>query len=150
MCSGDREQPPDVEQLARSMLFLHGPHEEHDHEPSGEPDGSPWAKAPDFRGDPARAEAVAEASRKDRERYLNEGLTQVDCRFCHATVAVKKLGASYTAVQWNSAAAQRCAFFTELRAGGGDSSRAHGCPKLADSIKHAVAEGVLEENRSDS
>ena len=33
---------------------------------------------------------------------------------------------------------------TEIRAGGGDSSRARSCPRLGDSIKHAVAEGCLE------
>lgn len=137
------QQPPDVEALARSMLYLHGAHDDHGHEPSGEPGGGPWAKAPDFSDDPARAAAVAEASRADRERYLNEGLTHVDCRYCHATVAVKKLGPGYTAVQWNSKAAQRCAYFADLRADGGQTSRAPSCPKLSDSIKHAVAEGIL-------
>lgn len=137
------QQPPDVEALARSMLYLHGAHDDHDHEPSDDPGGGPWAKAPDFSDDPARAAAVAEASRADRERYLNEGLTHVDCRYCHATVAVKKLGPGYTAVQWNSEATQRCAYFAELRADGGQTSRAPSCPRLSDSIKHAVAEGIL-------
>ena len=58
---------------------------------------------------------------------------------------VKKLGPEHTAVQWNSAATQRCAVFADLRACGGDSSRSKACPKLSDSIKHAVAEGCLEE-----
>lgn len=141
---GDEQPPPDVDQVARSMLLLYGAHDDHDHEPSGEPGGGSWAKAPDFSDDPQRAAAVAEASRADRERYLNDGLSQVDCRFCHATVAVKKLGPGYTAVQWNTEASQRCAFFAELRAQGEHSSRAASCPKLTDSIKHAVSEGVLE------
>lgn len=140
--SADRQQPPDVEGLARSMLYLYGAHDD-DHEPSDDPGGGSWAKAPDFADDPVRAAAVAEASRADRERYLNEGLTHVDCRYCHATVAVKKLGPGYTAVQWNSEATQRCAYFAELRADGGQTSRAPSCPKLSDSIKHAVAEGIL-------
>ncbi|MGH3524262.1 MAG: hypothetical protein ACRDU4_15915 [Mycobacterium sp.] len=143
MSRDDRQQPPDVEHMAHSMLFLYGPHDDHDHEASGDPGGGPWSKAPDFADNPARAAVVAAASQRDREHYLNEGLTQVDCRFCHATVAVKKLGPSYTAVQWNSGAAQRCAYFAELRAEGGNSSRARSCPKLTDSIKHAVAEGLL-------
>jgi hypothetical protein len=48
-------------------------------------------------------------------------------------------------VQWNSEATRRCAFFAEVRESGGEPARARSCPKLADSIKHAVAEGVLEE-----
>ena len=106
--------------------------------------GGSWSKAPDFASDPDRAAAVQAATLRDRERYLSSGLTPVDCRFCHATVAVKKLGPEYTAVQWNSAAAQRCAYFAEIRADGGSSSRARSCPRLGDSIKHAVAEGCLE------
>ncbi|OBI51849.1 hypothetical protein A5707_13290 [Mycobacterium kyorinense] len=139
------EQPPDVDQLARSMLALHGPHDDDHHASSGDPASGRWAKAPDFANDPQRAAAIAESTRADRERYLSSGLVPVDCRFCHATVAVKKLGPGHTAVQWNSEAAQRCAFFADLRAEGGHSSRARSCPKLADSIKHAVAEGCLEE-----
>src|SRR5690625_4544339 len=104
MNPGDGQQPPDVEQLARSMLYLHGAHDDHDHQRSGDAGSGSWAKAPDFADAPATAAAVAEATRRDRERYLNEGLTQVDCRFCHASVAVKKLGTGYTAVQWNSGA----------------------------------------------
>jgi hypothetical protein len=141
MSRGEGQQRPGVDQIARSMLFLYGPHD--DHEPSDEPGAGTWAKAPDFANDPQRAAAVAEASRRDRDHYLNEGLTQVDCRYCHATVAVKKLEPSYTAVQWNSGAAQQCAYFAELRAEGGNSSRARSCPKLTASIKHAVAEGLL-------
>jgi hypothetical protein len=63
-------------------------------------------------------------------------------------VKVKKLGAPHTAVQWNSEAQQRCAVFAEVRAGGGNSARTRACPKLTDSISHAVAEGCLEEYSS--
>ena len=138
-------QTPDVDRLARSMLQLAGHDDEHDeHEPTPARSGS-WSKAPDFAADPQRAAAVREASAADRERYLTAGLVPVDCRFCHATVAVKKLGPGHTAVQWNSDASQRCATFTEVRAGGGDSSRSRACPRLTDSIRHAIAEGCLEE-----
>ncbi|BBY26087.1 hypothetical protein [Mycolicibacterium sediminis] len=143
----ERTEPPDVDRLARAMLQVHGAHDD-DHE-SGTGDGpNSWSKAPDFASDPARAAAVREASLRDRERYLSAGLAPVDCRFCHVTVDVKKLGPTHTAVQWNSAASQRCAVFTELRASGGDSSRSRSCPKLADSIRHAVSEGCLEEMSS--
>ena len=135
---------PDVDDLARSMLLLHGGHDDdHEHGDHGPGIGS-WSKAPNFAGDPARAAAVHASTERDRQRYLTSGLTPVDCRFCHATVSVKKLGPEYTAVQWNSDAAQRCAFFSEVRAQGGDSSRTPSCPRLTDSIKHAVAEGCLE------
>lgn len=151
MTSPGGPQPPDVpdiQALARSMLMMHGPHDDHDHARSDAPGGGPWAKAPDFGDEPARAAAVAEASRRDRERYLSAGLTEIDCRYCHATVAAKKLGPGWTSVQWNAEATQRCAYFAELRAEGGNSRRTPSCPKLTDSIRHAVAEGLLEEHSS--
>jgi hypothetical protein len=147
-----REAPeaPDVDQLARSMLRLYGAHDDHDdHDHNG---GGSWtrssSKPPDFATDPDRAAAVREATQRDRERYLTSGLASVDCRFCHVAVQVKKLGPEHTAVQWTTEASRRCAYFTEIRQAGGDSARARSCPKLADSIKHAVAEGCLEEASS--
>jgi hypothetical protein len=140
------DEAPDVDRLARSMLMLHGDHD-HDDEPApaarGRRGGS-WSKAPAFDDDPERAAAVRAATQEDRTRYLTSGLQAVDCRFCHATVNVKRLGPGHTAVQWNSEASHRCAYFTELRASGEDSARTRACPRLADSIEHAVAEGCLE------
>jgi hypothetical protein len=141
------EQPPDVEEITRSMLLLHTVHDD-EHHAGDDDDVLTWAKAPDFANDPERAAAVHEATRRDRERYLTSGLADVDCRFCHASVKVKKLGAPHTAVQWNSEAQQRCAVFAEVRAGGGNSARTRACPKLTDSISHAVTEGCLEEYSS--
>ncbi|WNG95634.1 hypothetical protein [Mycobacterium sp. ITM-2016-00318] len=132
------------------MLALHGAHDDDDHT-HGQNDiarGS-WSKAPNFASDPDRAAAVREATQRDRERYLKSGLVSVDCRFCHVSVNVKKLGPAHTSVQWNSEATRRCAYFAEVRESGGEPARARSCPKLADSIKHAVAEGVLEEVSSD-
>jgi hypothetical protein len=140
------DQPPDVDRLARSMLMLHGDHDSHDepaHATQGRRGGS-WSKSPAFADDPKRAAAVHEATQADRTRYLTSGLQPVDCRFCHATVNVKRLGPGHTAVQWNTDAAQRCAHFAELRASGLASARSRACPKLADSIEHAVAEGCLD------
>jgi hypothetical protein len=141
-----REEPPDVDRLARSMLMLHGDHDSHD-EPApaarGRRSGS-CSKTPAFADNPERAAAVREATQADRTRYLTSGLQPVDCRFCHATVNVKRLGPGHTAVQWNTDAAQRCAYFAEQRATGEDSARMRACPRLADSIEHAVAEGCLE------
>jgi hypothetical protein len=146
--TGEAAAPgPDVDQIARSMLLLHGGHGD-EHRPGDDDDATTWSKAPDFANDPVRAAAVHEATRRDRERYLTAGLAEVDCRYCHASVKVKKLGAPYTAVQWNADAATRCAYFTEVRASGGDSARIPSCPRLGDSIKHAVAEGCLEEYSS--
>ena len=139
--------PADADRLARSMLALLG-HDDDEHPTATREARGTWSKAPDFASDPERAAAVKEASARDRERYLTAGLTPVDCRFCHVTVAVKKLGAGHTAVQWSSEATQRCATFAEVRADGGDSSRSKSCPRLSDSIRHAVAEGCLEEQSS--
>jgi cytochrome c551/c552 len=139
-----RKDAPDVDRLARSMLMLHGAHDDDEvaHPDEGIGGGS-WSKAPAFGAE--RAEALREATQRDRERYLTSGLVSVDCRFCHVSVDVKKLGPAYTSVQWNTQATRRCAFFSEIRESGGDPARARSCPKLADSIKHAVAEGCLEE-----
>lgn len=128
------------------MLSLHGGHHDHDARPAGEDDGGsgPWSKSRDFANDPQRAAAVAEATRADRERYLTSGLLPVDCRFCHVTVTVRRLGPGHTAVQWSTQAAQRCAYFAEIRESGGDTARARTCPKLSDSIEHAAAEGYLD------
>ena len=142
------ESSPDPAALARSMLLLHGAHDDDHHPVADDNDISAWSKSPDFADDPARAAAVHEATRRDRERYLSAGLGDVDCRFCHASVKVKKLGAPHTAVQWSTESQQRCAYFTEIRASGGSSARAPSCPKLSDSIAHAVAEGCLEEYSS--
>ncbi len=142
---------PDVDRLARSMLLLHGDLD--DHQPPADANGASapksWAKSRDFSNDPQRAAAVAEATRTDRERYLRSGLLPVDCRFCHVTVTVRRLGPGHTAVQWNTEASQRCAYFTEIRNSGGDTARTRSCPKLADSIAHAVAEGYLSHALSD-
>jgi hypothetical protein len=140
------EESPDVDRLARSMLMLRGDHDHDDESPTpaiGRNGGS-WSKAPAFTDDPERAAAVQAATQADRTRYLTSGLQPVDCRFCHATVNVKRLGPGHTAVQWNSEASQRCAYFAELRDSGTHSARTRACPKLADSIEHAVAEGCLE------
>lgn len=143
---------PDVDRLARSMLLLHGHDDEeldHGHHP-GTGGGTPgsWRKAPDFAADPDRAAAVRESTQRDRERYLTSGLASVDCRFCHVAVRVKKLGPTHTSVQWTAEATARCAHFAEIRSAGGDPARERSCPRLADSIRHAVAEGCLEEYSS--
>lgn len=135
---------PDVDQLARSMLLLHGDGHDHEDRPARSGGSQSWSKSRDFANDPERAAAVREASRADRERYLHSGLLPVDCRFCHVTVTVRRLGPGHTAVQWNTQASQRCAFFTEVRDSGGDTARTRSCPKLGDSIEHAVAEGYLD------
>ena len=142
------QHPPDADQIARSMLLLHGAHDDEHPHPGDDNDVTTWAKAPDFANDPQRAAAVHEATRRDSKRYLTSGLAEVDCRFCHASVRVKKLGAPHTAVQWSTESQDRCAYFTEIRASGGYSARARSCPKLSDSILHAVAEGCLEEYSS--
>ena len=136
---------PDVDRLARSMLLLHGDHHEHDERPdrTGR-SGESWSKSRDFTNDPQRAAAVADATRADRDRYLTSGLLPVHCRFCHITVTVRRLGPGHTAVQWNTEASQRCAHFAEVRESGGDTARTRSCPKLSDSIEHAVAEGYLD------
>ncbi|OBK47313.1 hypothetical protein [Mycobacterium sp. 1081908.1] len=145
----DQPAVPDVDRLARSMLMLRGDHHDHDESPSSNGGSGSWSKSRDFADDPQRAAAVADATRADRERYLTSGLVPVDCRFCHVTVTVRRMGPGHTAVQWNTQAAQRCAYFSEIRESGGDTARARACPKLSDSIEHAFAEGYLDQPEND-
>ncbi len=143
------DPPPDVDDLARSMLELLGVHE-HDEPPRAQRRCVRiMVKAPGFAADPQRLAAVQEATRQDRERYLSAGLVEIDCRFCHIAVKVKKLGAAHTrgAVEPRSAQ-QRCAYFAEIREAGGSSARTRSARSLSDSIRHAVAEGCLEEYSS--
>lgn len=132
---------PDVDALARSMLLVHGAHDDDEH---GVPRGGSSASRVKVASDPRRAEALREATQLDRERYLTAGLQPVVCRFCHVSVLVKKLGPEHTSVQWNSDAAQRCAHFAQVRQAGGQAARSKSCPRLVDSIEHAIAEGILE------
>ncbi len=142
MSSSD-EQPgvPDVDALARSMLLVHGAHDDEHASPRGP---SHHLRSTAAASDPRRAAELHEATQRDRERYLTSGLQPVDCRFCHVSVLVKKLGPEHTSVQWNSDAAQRCAYFAEVRQSGGETARSRSCPRLVDSIDHAIAEGILE------
>ncbi|HEY7052885.1 MAG TPA: hypothetical protein VH496_12255 [Mycobacterium sp.] len=131
---------PDVDQLARSMLLVHGAHDDDDH--AGRRGGGRSRARP--VADPRRAEELRAATARDRDRYLVSGLQPVDCRYCHVSVLVKKLGPEHTSVQWNSDASERCAYFAEVRESGGQTARSRSCPRLVDSIEHAIAEGVLE------
>lgn len=124
------------------MLTLHGAHGEdtaHEANAPGRPNGH-WSKAPAFEHDPERAARLHAATEGDRQRYLTSGLQEVDCRFCHGSVMVKKLGVNHTAVQWNTAATDKCAFFAQMREEGTNTARIRGCPRLSDSIAHAIAE----------
>jgi hypothetical protein len=145
MSAHDDPGIPDVDRLARSMLVLHGAHDDREEAPRRRPQrGGSRSKPPELAADPDRAAALREATQRERERYLSWGLQPVDCRFCHVSVLVRKLGPGHTSVQWNSEAARRCAYFAEVRQAGGETARIRTCPKLADSIDHAIAEGILE------
>lgn len=143
-----REEAPDVDRLARAMLMLHGAHDDDEHGHDGGEGSAARSSLKARSFDAERAADLQEATQLDRERYLRSGLVSVDCRFCHVSVDVKKLGPAHTSVQWNSEASQRCAYFSEIRESGGNPARAKACPRLADSIKHAVAEGCLDEMSS--
>jgi hypothetical protein len=141
MSADEQHDVPDVDRLARSMLLIHGAHDDDEHAGrSGKGTSRKMAAA----SDPRRTAELREATQRDRDRYLTSGLQPVDCRFCHVSVLVKKLGPGHTSVQWNSDAVRRCAYFAELRESGGQPERSRSCPKLADSIEHAIAEGILE------
>lgn len=139
---------PEVEALAESMLFMYGPHD--DEEPGADDDGpdTRYSRHPRFPIDSERYAMIRAATERDSDAYLHSGLVPVECRRCGAEVEVKKLGPAYTAVQWNSASLDRCAHFGAQREAGQHSSRTRSCPDMTKSIRHAVAEGLLEEKSS--
>ncbi|MGV9857862.1 hypothetical protein ACWDTD_04370 [Gordonia sp. NPDC003425] len=102
-----------------------------------------WAKAPDFHDDPQRAARVHAATARDRDHYLRGGMTEIECRSCHACVLVKKTGPHHTSVQWNTAAQNRCDALETLRRSGGNPAMMPTCPRLSASIDHGVAEGII-------
>ena len=70
MTAGD--EAPDVDDLARSMVLLHGGHDHDEHPVTTTV--APRGPRRRLRRDPDRAAAVHEATRRDRERYLSSGL----------------------------------------------------------------------------
>lgn len=102
-----------------------------------------WAKAPDYSDDPERLAAIAEATARDRRHYLRGGMTELECRTCHACVMVKKTSPHHTSVQWNDDALDHCNEIAAIRAEGGNPALLPTCPRLSASIDHGVAEGIV-------
>ncbi|SNS69537.1 hypothetical protein [Rhodococcoides kyotonense] len=98
-----------------------------------------WAKAPDFVNDPARVQEIRAQTVRDRERYLDAGLSPVECRACGTCVLVRKNSFKQTSVQWTSPPSETCPVFRDA----GDSATRDSCPRMQDSIDHAVLEGLV-------
>lgn len=109
-----------------------------------------WAKAPDFGGDPDCLAAVHAATARDREHYLRGGMTEIECRSCHACVMVKKTSSFHTSVQWNADARARCNELERIREQGGNTAMMPTCPRLSASIDHGVAEGIIPAESPES
>ncbi|PXW31707.1 UNVERIFIED_CONTAM: hypothetical protein DES50_104107 [Williamsia faeni] len=107
-----------------------------------------WSKAPDFP-DPERRAAVHAATSRDKEHYLRGGLTEIECRTCHAKVLVKKYSPHHTSVQWNKEAREHCAELKAIRAEGGNPAMLPTCPRLSASIDHGVSEGIVPRESPD-
>lgn len=102
-----------------------------------------WSKAPDYTRDPERLAAIATATSRDREHYLRGGMTEIECRACHACVLVKKTSPHHTSVQWNDDALARCGEIAAIRDAGGNPALLPTCPRMSASIDHGVAEGIV-------
>ena len=111
---------------------------------------SGWAKAPDFGDDPGRLAAVHQATARDREHYLRGGMTEIECRSCHACVMVKKTSPFHTSVQWNAQARARCDELERIRREGGNTAMMPTCPRLSASIDHGVSEGIIPSESPES
>ncbi|ORI19296.1 hypothetical protein [Rhodococcus sp. 1168] len=98
-----------------------------------------WAKAPDFAQDPARIEEIHAQTVRDKENYLDSSLAPVECRACGTGVLVRKNSSKQTSVQWTTRPADTCPVFRDA----GNSATQDSCPRMQDSIDHAVMEGIL-------
>ncbi|MFR9750690.1 hypothetical protein ACL02S_06595 [Nocardia sp. 004] len=103
-----------------------------------------WAKAPDFADQPDRRAEVRAQTVVDKQRYLEDGLTPLQCQSCGSEVLVRKSSSRQTSVQWTADPATHCPVFAELSTHGGGLGRPDSCPQLARTIAWAVEEGVLE------
>lgn len=110
---------------------------------TGSPPAHGWAKAPDYTNDPDRLAAIAAATARDRRHYLRGGMSEIECRTCHACVLVKKTSPHHTSVQWNDDALARCSEIAAIRASGGNPALLPTCPRMSASIDHGVAEGII-------
>ncbi|WP_072686912.1 hypothetical protein [Rhodococcus marinonascens] len=103
-----------------------------------------WAKAPDFAGQPARLEAIHAQTIVDKAVYLDNGMSEVECRACGNCVLVRKNSLAHTSIQWTTDPAKSCPTFRDTVGDGQSSAPRDGCPRLQESIDHAVTEGVIE------
>ncbi|MCF8588491.1 hypothetical protein [Gordonia liuliyuniae] len=111
---------------------------------------SGWAKAPDYSADPERLSTIAAATARDRRHYLAGGLTEIECRTCHACVMVKKTSPHHTSVQWTDDALDRCDEISKIRAEGGNPAMLPTCPRMSATIEHGVAEGIVPRQSPDA
>lgn len=79
----------------------------------------------------------------DMRRYLEDGLTPVNCTRCATTVLVKKNSLQHTSVQWTSDAASSCPEICAQVAAGARGAQILGCTALKKSIEDAVRAGVV-------
>lgn len=98
-----------------------------------------WAKAPDFANDPQRVEEIHQQTVRDKENYLESKLAPVQCRTCGTGVLVRKNSFKQTSVQWTSPPTETCPVFRES----GSSATQDSCPRMQESIEHAVMDGLL-------
>ena len=96
---------------------------------------SSWAKAPPHT-DPIGTLA-------DEHEFLTAGLTPVRCAACTTEVLVRKASRMQTSIQWQSSPADSCPEFAARVSAGEVSARIDTCPRLRETIEHAVAEGAV-------
>jgi hypothetical protein len=86
---------------------------------------------------PLREETLA-----DQRLYLEGRMAEVVCGECSATVLVRKHSEFHTSIQWSAEAVARCAVFASTQQGGPREVH-ESCPRLKESIEHAVKTGRL-------
>lgn len=94
---------------------------------------------------PARwwAGAASPDTAADKQLYVEIGLAPVTCSTCGTEVLVKKNSAKHTSVQWTSDAVASCPEIRARAEAGAPAGQVLGCPRLKQSIDHAVRRGDL-------
>ncbi len=78
----------------------------------------------------------------DREGFLTDGFTPLNCGTCGVAVRVRKNSREHTSIQW-SGSAGACEYFATECSTGRTRALTPTCPRLMESIAHATKVGAV-------
>ena len=133
-----RKDAPDVDQLARSMLLLHGVHDDDDHADGEASSGrGTWSKAPDFRRRPRRGAARGHRAGPRALSDVGSGVGRLPVLPRGGRREEARARAHVGAVEQRGD--QRCAYFADIRASGGDPARARSPARSSQTASNTLS-----------